>query len=250
MYTSLNRAGMRCARKGEPKEQLKHDYLPIFTHRSFAFLPSIAEHWATTLTSCLRTICPWLTLPYFQITLLTVLLPKAFCCLFQCPILFPCCLSHLFNLAAFSFLAAGLHTETLPFPSHMAPCTYLPSLPTPWSLAETLLLCSFTICIQPSRAVFIQLPHSPSHCHLPQKSLLHGCGPILAPVKPARALPLGVVYLIHPVCAYFSGTWSLVTLCCLPSPGTVLQVLKQIWGFDRSLKFQNSPFKKGERETA
>lgn len=114
MCTSLNRAGTQCARKGEPKKQLKHDYLPIFTHRSFALLPSIAEHWATTLTSCLRTICPWLTLPYCQITLLTVLLPKAFCCLFQCPILFPCCLSHLFNLAAFSFLAAGLHTETLP----------------------------------------------------------------------------------------------------------------------------------------
>lgn len=169
-------------------------------------LPSIAEHWAITLTSFPRTICPQVTLPYFQITLLTVLLPKAFCCLFQCPILFPCCLSHLFNLAAFSFLAAGLHTETLPsLPSWLPAPTCLRSLPCAHLLRLSSRAHSQFASNHPELFSFSShiAPHTAT---CPRRAGTMAVVQILAPVKPATALLFGVVYLIHPVCAYFSGT--------------------------------------------
>lgn len=102
----------------------------------FLFLPTqiicfATQHRATNLTSFPTTLCPQVTLLYFQIPPLTILPPKAFCYLFCCPKLFPYCVpAHLFVLVAFSFLALGLHTAALPpLPSCPAPCTRLPSLP-------------------------------------------------------------------------------------------------------------------------
>ena len=78
-----------------------------------------------------------MTLSYFQIPPLTIPLPKAFGYLFHCPTLFPYCLPHLFILAAFSFLAVGLHTATLPplpfLPSSLHPHAFAPCPASPLS---------------------------------------------------------------------------------------------------------------------
>lgn len=217
----------------------------FYPHRWFALLPSIAEHWAINLTSFPRTICPWVTLSYFQTPPLTILLPKAFWYLFRCPILFPYCLSHLFILVAFCFLAVGLHTATLPslpfLPSSLHPYAFAPC-PASTCWRSPLSCFAFTrlelCCSTCSRAAPLHFAHS--HSPNPRSSESFATD---------RSEPR--IWLCNSklswVCAHFSGTHG--DLRCRPSLQQCCVCPESIM-FQSLPQFQNNPFKKRERKAA